>query len=139
MVRDRGNVGVGERVVADLMPFTVDAPNQILDRSGIGADDEEGRRDVIEVEHIEDRRRPPGIRAIIEREGNFPRALTAPSADDVRGGEGVEGFVRDEASLSIVCDSAAPGMRPRLDLQNLALALIFQREPARICPKTAVL
>ena len=69
-VRHRPQVGVGERVGPDLVPAGQLRPDELGVPGRLGADDEEGGRDAVAAQDVEDRRRPLGVRAVVERQGH---------------------------------------------------------------------
>ena len=75
-VWDFRDVRMRPGVVADLMAFAIDPPHEAGVVAGGLADHEEGALYVELFEDVEDLRRPLGIRAVVEAQGNFVGVVT---------------------------------------------------------------
>lgn len=70
-----GEIGVGPGMVADEVAGLVNAADEIGDDLGVAADEEKGGADVAGGQLVEQLRRPSGIRAVVEGEGEIAGAL----------------------------------------------------------------
>ena len=119
--RDGGEIGVGIGMAADLMPLGDHALEQRAFGQRILADDEEGRRGMFLLEHVEDLRRPGAVGTIVEGQRELVLAI-AGAVDLIGLGQAVEVDVGDRAPRPCHC-AARAGHRRGGDLEDLARAL----------------
>ena len=88
------DIGVGEGVIAEIVPFRQHALHEPRIGRAVLSDDEEGRVDALRLQDIEDFGRPFGAWAIVEGERELARNLPA-AADHEGGGHLCIGFPDD--------------------------------------------
>src|SRR5207302_11138156 len=123
--RDFADVGMRERVIADLVTFVVDALHQAGIVLGRNAYEEEGRGCVLALEYIEDLRRVVWIGAVVEGDCDL-LLLVSIGFELIRLGQLGETLIRHESRIGID-DNRSLARRGTLhDAQDLALS--FDRD-----------
>ena len=118
---DEREIGVRERMIADLVPLTQHPAQQLGMELGILPDDEKGRGGVAGLERVEDERCPGGIGPVVERQRDG--VLLPAIALDHIGGRRLQHRVHHDPARSGVGPHHAPAERGlRHHAQDLARA-----------------
>ena len=122
--RNLAEVRVRERVVADIVPFVVDALEDLGLHGRGRTQHEEARLDVLFLEDVEDSGRVEARRPIVERERDHLVLVETEAGNQHRLRNRYDRLVRDQVGLGEVRDRALADARLVDELQDLALARV---------------